>query len=87
MLASSPMSPNTSHIQQNGFASSTNNQVVPPSQTPAGQQHFVQQSSGGSQGTWSGSNTLTYTQSMQLPDIRQQRGAAYCKKILRSLEI
>ncbi|XP_063696986.1 mothers against decapentaplegic homolog 4 isoform X1 [Culicoides brevitarsis] len=76
-MSSSPMSPNTSHIQQNGFASSTNNQVVPPSQAPAGQQHFVQQSSGGSQGTWSGSNTLTYTQSMQLPDIRQQRGNAY----------
>lgn len=73
------MSANNTHIQQNGFANSTNNQIVPPSQAPAGQQHFVQQSSGGSQGTWTGSNTLTYTQSMQLPDIRQQRGTAYCK--------
>lgn len=87
-VAPPPMSSNPNHIQQNGFSSSTNSQVVPPSQVTASQlqQNYAQQNSvpggnggGSAHGTWSGSNTLTYTQSMQPPDVRQQRCTPYCK--------
>lgn len=64
--ATSPISP--PHLQQqNGYVSTTNtsHQMIPPqtySSPPGG--------GGGAQGTWTGSNTLTYTQSMQPPDPR-----------------
>lgn len=32
----------------------------------------------GAGGTWTGSNTLTYTQSMQPPDNRNHHTSAYC---------
>lgn len=57
--ATSPLSP---HLQQgqNGYVSTSNNpQIVPP--------QFTSPPHGG---TWTGSNTLTYTQSMQPPDPR-----------------
>ncbi|KAJ6637399.1 Mothers against decapentaplegic like 4 [Pseudolycoriella hygida] len=59
----SPVSP---HLQQNGYASVANNQ---PNQIQQ-QQNYTP--NGGVQGTWKGSNTLTYTQSMQPPDPRSQ---------------
>lgn len=66
----SPVSP---HLQQNGYASVANNQ---PNQIQQ-QQNYTP--NGGVQGTWKGSNTLTYTQSMQPPDPRSQHNN-YCKK-------
>lgn len=65
----SPVSP---HLQQNGYASVANNQ---PNQIQQ-QQNYTP--NGGVQGTWKGSNTLTYTQSMQPPDPRSQHNN-YCK--------
>ncbi|XP_018331251.1 mothers against decapentaplegic homolog 4 [Agrilus planipennis] len=60
----SPLSP---HLQNNNAnnpnATSTNNGQVTGPQSPA-------QTYTGTQGTWSGANTLTYTQSMQPPDNR-----------------
>ncbi|XP_063929563.1 mothers against decapentaplegic homolog 4 isoform X2 [Zophobas morio] len=65
-----PVSP---HLQQNGFnnnattstvVNNTNNQInTQPAAT-------IGQSFTGAGGTWTGSNTLTYTQSMQPPDNR-----------------
>ncbi len=66
----SPVSP---HLQQNGYASVANNQ---PNQIQQ-QQNYTPN---GVQGTWKGSNTLTYTQSMQPPDPRSQHNN-YCKNI------
>ncbi|CAH1955638.1 unnamed protein product [Acanthoscelides obtectus] len=65
--SSSPVSP---HLQQNGFSSTTTTNVAPtnngtPQPTPTIGQTFT-----GPGGTWTGSNTLTYTQSMQPPDSR-----------------
>lgn len=59
----SPVSP---HLQQNGYAASpaaTNNQ----SQVQQTQNYS---NPGAAQGTWKGSNTLTYTQTIQPPDPR-----------------
>jgi mothers against decapentaplegic homolog 4 len=59
-------------MQQNGYATVANNQ---PNQIQQ-QQNYTP--NGGVQGTWKGSNTLTYTQSMQPPDPRSQHNN-YCK--------
>nr|CAH7740205.1 unnamed protein product [Callosobruchus chinensis] len=63
---SSPVSP---HLQQNGFSSTPSTGVAPTNNgtqpTPTMGQAFT-----GAGGTWTGSNTLTYTQSMQPPDSR-----------------
>ncbi|KAF5283578.1 hypothetical protein FQA39_LY17280 [Lamprigera yunnana] len=67
---SSPVSP---HLHQNGFnnssgnniASGNNSQVAGPQPSAS-----IGQNYSGAQGTWTGSNTLTYTQSMQPPDNR-----------------
>jgi MAD (mothers against decapentaplegic) family protein 4 len=56
-----PVSP---HLQQNGFTSSGTLSSTSPNQQQQ-QQPFT-----GAQGTWTGNNTLTYTQSMQPPDPR-----------------
>ncbi|XP_075222984.1 smad/Smad4 homolog Medea isoform X3 [Lycorma delicatula] len=58
---SSPQSP-VSPPHQNGFTNTTaaTQAQSPPATAPTQQQSF-------SQGTWTGSNTLTYTQSMQPP--------------------
>ncbi|PNF28264.1 Mothers against decapentaplegic-like protein 4 [Cryptotermes secundus] len=56
-----PVSP---HLQQNGFTNSGTLSSTSPNQ----QQQ--QQPFSGAQGTWTGNNTLTYTQSMQPPDPR-----------------
>lgn len=64
------------HIQQNGYVAVTNNQA-----NLLQQQTYAQPPNGSAQGTWKGSNTLTYTQSMQPPDPRTQH-SAYCKCIL-----
>lgn len=80
-LVTSPISP--PHLQQNGYAA---NSATPGSVTGNGQlQGYTQQqqqqqlSSNGGQGTWTGPNTLTYTQSMQPPDPRASSHNAYCK--------
>lgn len=70
IATNSPVSP---HLQQNGFNNPTstpvgtnNNGTVPGGQpTPT-----IGQAMPGAGGTWTGSNTLTYTQSMQPPDNR-----------------
>lgn len=76
---SSPVSP---HLQQNGFnnttgpvATTTNVAGQVASNQPAATmgQNFT-----GAGGTWTGSNTLTYTQSMQPPDNRNHHNS-YCK--------
>lgn len=56
-----PVSP---HLQQNGFTNSGTLSSTSPNQQQQ-QQPFT-----GAQGTWTGNNTLTYTQSMQPPDPR-----------------
>ncbi|XP_021934260.1 mothers against decapentaplegic homolog 4 isoform X3 [Zootermopsis nevadensis] len=56
-----PLSP---HLQQNGFTNSGTLSNTSPNQQQQ-QQPFT-----GAQGTWTGNNTLTYTQSMQPPDPR-----------------
>ncbi|KAJ8930027.1 hypothetical protein NQ314_017192 [Rhamnusium bicolor] len=66
--SNSPVSP---HLQQNGFSNSTSTGVAANTSgsvsgtqpTPTMGQAFT-----GAGGTWTGSNTLTYTQSMQPPD-------------------
>ncbi|XP_069679102.1 mothers against decapentaplegic homolog 4 isoform X2 [Periplaneta americana] len=58
-----PVSP---HLQQNGFTNTGTLSSTSPSQ----QQQPQQQPFTGAQGTWTGNNTLTYTQSMQPPDPR-----------------
>ncbi|XP_030746191.1 mothers against decapentaplegic homolog 4 isoform X2 [Sitophilus oryzae] len=63
--SNSPVSP---HLQQNGF-NGTNNSVQ-ASTVPVGPQPSTTIAQGytGAGGTWTGSNTLTYTQNMQPPD-------------------
>uniref|UniRef100_A0A182VRN2 Mothers against decapentaplegic homolog n=1 Tax=Anopheles minimus TaxID=112268 RepID=A0A182VRN2_9DIPT len=79
LSATSPVSP---HLQQNGYVSASNGQSTQPGPSggqpqpnPPGaqqyqqqqqQQQSQQQQQGGS-ATWSGSNTLNYTQSIQPP--------------------
>ncbi|GLV46330.1 Medea [Carabus blaptoides fortunei] len=63
-------SPVSSHLHQNGFNNSgtgvSSGGTTPSSQQPpTGNQNFT-----GAQGSWKGSNTLTYTQSMQPPENR-----------------
>lgn len=77
-LVTSPISP---HLQQNGYA--TNN-ATPGNVTGNGQlQGYTPQQqqlpNNGGQGTWTGPNTLTYTQTMQPPDPRTSSHNAYCK--------
>lgn len=73
--ASPPLSGGSAHIQQNGFNPSSSQ--VPQSasaQQSMQQQNFPPPNGGqptGGQGTWSGPNTLNYTQ--------QQRCTPYCK--------
>lgn len=61
----SPTAPVSPHLQQNGF----NNALS----SSGSQQSFT-----GAQGTWTGNNTLTYTQSMQPPDPRAHH-PGFCK--------
>ena len=61
-----------SQIQQNGYQQ---NQQVNYTQ------HQPQPNGGTALGTWKGSNTLSYTQSMQPPDARNQQNS-YCKLLL-----
>lgn len=78
IASNSPVSP---HLQQNGFSNSSSTVVAANSSgtvsgtqpTPTMGQVFT-----GAGGTWTGSNTLTYTQSMQPPDNRNHH-SAYCK--------
>ncbi|CAH0562081.1 unnamed protein product [Brassicogethes aeneus] len=78
----SPVSP---HLQQNGFSSSpgsvvaTNNGAVSGGNAapPSGAVAVQGQTFTGAGGTWTGSNTLTYTQSMQPPDNRNNHHTAY----------
>lgn len=76
--ATSPVSP---HLQQNGYSqqppNSQQQQQAPPqqqSQQSSGQGQYGQHQTGAA--TWSGANTLTYTQSIQppAPDPRSQGG-------------
>lgn len=74
---SSPVSP---HLHQNGFNNPSGNNVssgntvqVTGSQPSAS----IGQNYTAAQGTWTGSNTLTYTQSMQPPDNRTHH-TSYC---------
>ncbi|XP_022914876.1 mothers against decapentaplegic homolog 4 isoform X2 [Onthophagus taurus] len=76
---SSPVSPN---LQQNGFNSTTGGPVVTTSNVVPGQvtqpaSTMGQNNFTGTGGTWTGSNTLTYTQSMQPPDNRNQQMNSY----------
>lgn len=76
----SPLSDTTpsvvSHHHQNGITSATNAQNN--QKLPTTSHNFP---GTGAQGTWKGSNTLTYTQSMQPPDNRSHH-TAYCKLIV-----
>ncbi|XP_072400229.1 mothers against decapentaplegic homolog 4-like [Diabrotica undecimpunctata] len=67
----SPVSP---HIQQNEFSNTNNTTVVASNNngTVSSTQstNTIGQNFTGASGTWNGSNTLTYTQSMQPPDNR-----------------
>lgn len=71
--SNSPVSP---HLQQNGF-NGTNTAVPAVSNVPASTQPATTlgQTYTGAGGTWTGSNTLTYTQSMQPPDTRNHHNA------------
>ncbi|XP_076261897.1 mothers against decapentaplegic homolog 4-like isoform X1 [Rhynchophorus ferrugineus] len=72
--SNSPVSP---HIQQNGF-NGTNNSVQTSSNVATlTTQPLTTLGQGftGAGGTWSGSNTLTYTQNMQPPDTRNHHNA------------
>ena len=71
---SSPVSP---HLQQNGFTNAVN-QTVATNSTGAQPSTTISQAFTGAGGTWTGSNTLTYTQSMQPPDNRNHHNS-YCK--------
>ncbi|XP_058129703.1 mothers against decapentaplegic homolog 4 isoform X1 [Anopheles ziemanni] len=74
MSTTSPVSP---HLQQNGYVPASNGQQQQPgpqsqnnqtgSQQYQQQQQQQQQSQQGGSATWSGSNTLNYTQSIQPP--------------------
>ncbi|KAJ8923613.1 hypothetical protein NQ315_010192 [Exocentrus adspersus] len=75
IASNSPVSP---HLQQNGFSNSptatvtanTSGSVSGTQPTPTMGQAFT-----GAGGTWTGSNTLTYTQSMQPPENRNHHTA------------
>lgn len=67
-IQASPVSP---HLHQNGFQ--TGNL---PGTSPNAQNFASTQAQG--QGTWTGNNTLTYTQSMQPPDPRNHH-PGYCE--------
>ncbi|KAL1492944.1 hypothetical protein ABEB36_011105 [Hypothenemus hampei] len=71
--SNSPVSP---HLQQNGF-NGTGNSVSAGNAVTAGSQPVTThpQSYTGAEGTWTRSNTLTYTQSMQPPDNRNNHNA------------
>lgn len=78
--AASPVSP---HLQQNGYSQQAQNSQQQQQQQPPPQQQSQQSSGQGQYGqhqtgaaTWSGANTLTYTQSIQppAPDPRSQGG-------------
>lgn len=73
--STSPVSP---HLQQNGFA----NQQQPVANVSTGGGQTATPASGqaftGAGGTWTGANTLTYTQSMQPPENRNHHNN-YCK--------
>lgn len=74
----SPVSP---HIQQNGFNNSASANVAPNNGNQVTGTQLAAtmgQTFTGAGGTWTGSNTLTYTQSMQPPDNRNHH-ATYCK--------
>jgi hypothetical protein len=68
----------TSPVQmpQNGYSTNVNNSSVQSTQSFTQQQQCI----GGTQAPWTarGSNTLTYTQSMQPPDVRAIN-QPYCK--------
>ncbi|CAG9864813.1 unnamed protein product [Phyllotreta striolata] len=70
LAANSPVSP---PLQQNGFSNSSSTAVASNNNgTVSGTQptNTIGQAFTGAGGTWTGSNTLTYTQSMQPPDNR-----------------
>lgn len=83
LLGTPPVTP---HLHQNGFNNGgTNmNTAGPPPAAAAAANSNQQPLTGagqaytGAQGTWKGSNTLTYTQSMQPPDNRNHC-TPYCK--------
>ncbi|XP_066247449.1 mothers against decapentaplegic homolog 4-like isoform X3 [Euwallacea similis] len=66
IASNSPVSP---HLQQNGF-NGTSGSATAGSTVPSGAQTVTTLSQTYTGGTWTGSNTLTYTQSMQPPDTR-----------------
>lgn len=83
-IATSPLSP---HLQQNGYPVSGNGATGAGNVTGNGQlQNYTQQRqqqqqqppNNGGQGTWTGQNTLSYTQSIQPPDLRASHNT-YCK--------
>lgn len=49
--------------------------------TSPNSQNFTSQAQAQAQGTWTGNNTLTYTQSMQPPDPRTHH-PGYCKILI-----
>ncbi|KAH1023080.1 hypothetical protein HUJ04_012358 [Dendroctonus ponderosae] len=63
----SPVSP---HLQQNGFNGASNTVLAGSGSANTQSVTTLPQSYTGAGGTWTGSNTLTYTQSMQPPDNR-----------------
>nr|XP_023016677.1 mothers against decapentaplegic homolog 4 isoform X1 [Leptinotarsa decemlineata] len=68
LASNSPVSP---HLQQNGFNTTPNNTVASSNNgTVSGTQATptIGQALPGAGGTWTGSNTLTYTHSMQPPE-------------------
>lgn len=89
-LASSPISP---HLQQpNGYPATGNGSAATAvTGTPVTgngqlqnyttQQQQQQPPSNSAQGTWTGQNTLSYTQSIQPPDPRSSHNS-YCKSIV-----
>lgn len=77
-MGATPLSP---HLQQNGYGVSVSTANVTGNgqlQSYTQQQQQPQPPHNGGQGTWTGPNTLTYTQSMQPPDSRTSHNA-YCK--------
>lgn len=80
-IVSSPISP---HLQQNGYGNGAPNAstITGNGQLPyAQQQQPPAPSHNGAQGTWSGPNTLTYTQTMLPPDPRSSHNN-YCKRTI-----
>lgn len=65
-------------MQQNGFVNIGGNNQQTNVQDVQQQGYAQQPQNGGVHGTWTGANTLTYTQSMQPPDTRNQHNP-YCK--------